>query len=173
MKYSFSLCLFDGWKILPPSFRNVSLKSQPLFSSFCCSYVFTTHLLHSWFFYTRCAEKLISPPADLHSSAASKESAWKGNLKKEQSGSGCMNFHQEAEKWNFKCKMPCRKEPREINIRSFVPGTYFQLLIAWNKEYYVLSAQFTDVLWKRDERQEVLKGYLDHIFTSVTRSELK
>lgn len=32
----------------------------------------------------RCAEKLISPPADLHSLAPSKESAWEGNLKKKK-----------------------------------------------------------------------------------------
>lgn len=32
----------------------------------------------------RCAEKLISPPADLHSLAPSKESAWEGNLKKKR-----------------------------------------------------------------------------------------
>ena len=121
---------------LRASGKRLTEVATSVLSSFCCSYVFTTHLLHSWFFYTRCAEKFISPPADLHSSLLRAKSLpgkgiWggkkrekSGGKKKEQSSSGCMNFHQETENWNLKCKTPCRKEPQEINIRPFKPWAY-------------------------------------------------
>lgn len=44
----------------------------------------------------------------------------------------------------------------------------FLLLIAWNKEYYLVSAQFTEVLWKKENgKQEKLQGFRDHSFTSL------
>ena len=112
---SFQLCSCDGWKILSPGLENVSLKSQHLFHSFLCSYIFASHLPLSWLFYIRFAEKLISPPVDLHFSAPSEDTAWKGDLEREQPSSHCMDFHQEPETWD----LMCQKEPQNILIFKY------------------------------------------------------
>lgn len=157
-----------------PSFRNVSLKSQPLFSSFGCSYVFATHLLHSWFFYTQCAEKLISPPADLCCSAPSKESAWKENLKKEQPSSCCMNFHQETENWKFKCKYHAARSHRRLILDPLHCEHTFS--VADCLKYRVLSS-FCSIYggsmkrgWKAGEAQGIS---WPQFHLSLTHSELK
>lgn len=122
----------------------------------------------------RCAEKLISPPADLHSLAPSKESAWEGNLKKkkEQSSSSCMNFHQEPENWNPTCKIPCSKEPQEINMRSFAPWTY--IFCRWLLEMKTIVFYLLNLLWFYGRMQKNRRSLRDMVTTVSPRSaELK
>lgn len=49
-------------------------------------------------------EKCISPPADLHASARSKESAWEGNLRKSAVKQWLHEFYQGTESWDSNAK---------------------------------------------------------------------